>query len=436
MRIRLQRLALVGLVTAATLLPTATTTAVPVAPAAATDAGLGANFWWGVAASGFQSEGAAPDSNWLRYIGANPEWDRYADSVDFRSRYAHDIQLAAGLGSKVFRIGIEWARVQPTPDKWDENAFVFYDQVVKAIVDAGMHPMLTLDHWVYPGWVQDQGGWGNPGMVEQWLASARMVVDRFAKRNPVWVTINEPVAYITHEARQNDTDPEQMLNRVADAHNAIYDYIHRVQPDAMVTSNVGYVAGAEAEVNGPLMQRIAAKLDFIGIDYYFGHTPPGSVAADRPRGMWELPISPEGIYFALQHYSRLYPGKSLWIVENGMPTEDGKPRADGYTRSNHLSDTVYWLQRAKADGMKVVGYNYWSITDNYEWSSYTPRFGLYTVDVRTDPGLERRPTDAVDTYRRIIATGGVPTGYVPVRAPSDCALVDPPASCDSPVKVP
>ena len=43
------------------------------------------------------------------------------------------------------------------------------------------------------------------------------------------------------------------------------------------------------------------------------------------------------------------------------------------------------MQRAKADGINVIGYNYWSITDNYEWGSYTPRFGLYTVDVRTDP---------------------------------------------------
>ncbi|MGW0247132.1 family 1 glycosylhydrolase [Nocardia goodfellowii] len=434
MRTQMHRLALAGLAVVTTILTATTSSATPLVPATSVDGGLGPNFWWGVAASGFQSEGNAPDSNWLRYIEANPDWDRYQNAVDFRSRYTEDIALAAGLGAKVFRIGIEWARLQPTPERWDENGFVFYEQVVDAIVDAGMHPMLTLDHWVYPGWAVDQGGWRNPGMVEQWLANARLVVDRFAARKPVWVTINEPVAYIMHEVRQNDTDAAAMLDRVAEAHNTIYDYIHQVQPDALVTSNVGYVAGAETEVNGPLMQRIAAKLDFIGVDYYYGHEP--GEAGDPPKDLWELPIRPEGIYFALQHYSRLYPGKPLWIVENGMPTEDGKPRADGYTRSDHLRDTVYWLQRAEADGMNILGYNYWSITDNYEWSSYTPRFGLYTVDARTDPNLERRPTDAVDTYRRIITHGGVPAGYVPVRAPADCSLVDPPASCDSPVTVP
>lgn len=443
MRTRLQRLVLAGIATASTLLPVAAVgSATPVTPASSAHGVLGDDFLWGVAASGFQSEGHAPDSNWLRYIEANPDWDKYDNSIDFRSRYPNDIALAAGLGVKVFRIGIEWARLQPTPNGWDEDGFAFYDSVIAAIVDAGMRPMLTLDHWVYPGWAADRGGWNNPGMVADWIVNMRAVVGRYAPSNPVWVTINEPVAYIMHEVRQNNTDPSQMLDRVADAHNQIYDYIHQVQPGALVTSNVGYVAGAEAEVNGPLMDRIGERLDFIGVDYYFGYTPPsntvsqpdGSVAS--PAGMWNLPVRPEGIYYALQHYSEKFPGKPLWIVENGMPTEDGKPRADGYTRSDHLRDTVYWLQRAKADGMNLVGYNYWSITDNYEWSSYTPRFGLYTVNANTDPNLTRTPTDAVETFRHVVTSNGVPSSYVPIRPPSECHLVDPPASCDSPVTVP
>ncbi|MFJ4654034.1 family 1 glycosylhydrolase [Nocardia sp. NPDC088792] len=398
---------------------------------------LGPDFHWGVATSGFQSEGHAPDSNWLRYIDANPGWDRLGNSVDFYDHYQTDIKLAADLGVKVFRIGIEWARLQPQPGTWDTEAFAYYDSVVNAIVDAGMQPMLTLDHWVYPGWEADRGGWKNPGMVDDWLANARAVVSHFASRNPVWVTVNEPVAYIQHEVKHNDTNADEMLDKVAQVHNTIYDFIHKVQPGALVTSNVGYVAGAETQVNGPLMEKIHDKLDFIGVDYYFGYEPPksdGSTSA--PEGMWDLPIRPEGIYYALQHYSRLYPDKPLWVVENGMPTENGKPRADGYTRSDHLRDTIYWLQRAKADGMNVIGYNYWSLTDNYEWSSYTPRFGLYSVDVENDPSLTRKPTDAVDTYRRIVAEDGISPGYTPVRAAADCHLVDPPASCEAPAPVP
>ncbi|MFD0000478.1 family 1 glycosylhydrolase [Nocardia sp. NPDC127526] len=443
MRTRLSRLVAAALAATSTLLPVAGIgAATPPAASATTPGVLGPDFLWGVAASGFQSEGHSADSNWLRYIEANPDWDRYAQAIDFRSRYPNDIALAAGLGVKVFRVGLEWARLQPTPDRWDEAGFAFYDDLIATIVQAGMRPMLTLDHWVYPGWAAARGGWRNPGIVEDWLANMRMVVDRYAGLNPLWVTVNEPVAYIMHEVRQNDQNPEEMLDRVAAVHNGAYDYIHQVQPGAQVTSNVGYVAGAETRVNGPLIERIGAKLDFIGVDYYFGlqsddaetvAQADGSVPP--PVGMWDLPVRPEGIYYALQHYSRQFPDKPLWIVENGMPTEDGKPRADGYTRSDHLRDTVYWIQRAKADGMNIIGYNYWSLTDNYEWGSYTPRFGLYTVDVLSDPTLARRPTEAVDTYRQIVTANGLPASYRPVRGPSECHLVDPPASCDSPVTV-
>ncbi|MER7449150.1 family 1 glycosylhydrolase [Nocardia beijingensis] len=446
MRSRFRRSVLAALAAAASTLLLAAHSAAtpPIQPVAGLPA-LGGDFLWGVSTSGFQSEGHAPESNWTRYVGSTPGYEGLGDSVDFYDRYASDIQLAADLGVRVFRIGIEWARVQPAPGVWDEGAFRFYDAVVSSVERAGMRPMITLDHWVYPGWAADRGGWRNPRMVDDWLTNMRAVVDRYAARNPLWVTVNEPVAYIMHEVRRGAADAGEMLDRVAQAHNAVYDYIHQKQPGAQVTSNMGYVAGSEAQVNGPLMDRIADRLDYVGVDYYFAFDPAQSLVESIVRAsgsamptlpgphIWELPLRTEGIYYALQYYSRRLPGKPLYVVENGMPTEDGRPRADGYLRGDHLRDTVYWIQRAKADGMNVMGYNYWSLTDNYEWGSYTPRFGLYTVDVRTDPSLTRRPTDAVGAYTQIIAAGGVPDGYRPTRGPALCVFVDPPASCLTPV---
>ncbi|GAB4583676.1 family 1 glycosylhydrolase [Nocardia sp. IFM 10818] len=436
MRCRRRSLALVALAVAAALAQTAApASAAPEPPARV--APLGDDFLWGVAASGFQSEGHAPDSNWTRYIAEGKTPDPYRDSIDFHSRYRSDIRLADELGVGVYRIGVEWARVQPQRGAWDENGLRFYDDVLSAITAAGMRPMITLDHWVYPGWEADRGGWTNPGIVADWLANARVVVDRFAKYDPLWVTFNEPVMYMANEIMHGGlpaTALPVMRERIGQAHNDIYDYIHRVHPGAMVTSNVAYVPAAEDAVNGPLMSAIAGRLDYIGIDYYYGMSP------DDPRAigpeLWKNTLQPEGIYFALRHYSRVFPGKPLYIVENGMPTENGLPRPDGYTRADDLRDTVYWIQRAKADGMNVMGYNYWSLTDNYEWGSYTPRFGLYTVDVLTDPALTRRPTDAVPAYTEITRAGGVPADYRPTRAPKDCSLVDALDSCLDGVAVP
>ncbi|MFC9894816.1 family 1 glycosylhydrolase [Nocardia sp. NPDC127579] len=400
---------------------------------------LGEHFLWGVAASGYQSEGHAPDSNWARYVAAGKTEDPYRESIDFYSRYPSDIQLAANLGVSVYRMGIEWARVQPRPGEWDENGFRFYDNVIAAIRAAGMRPMLTLDHWVYPGWEVDRGGWANPRMVQDWLANARRVVDRYSRADPLWVTFNEPAMYVINETRHGGisvADAPAMNDRLAQSHNAIYDYIHQVQPGAMVTSNVAYIPTADDLVSGALMTRIAHKLDYIGIDYYYGVSPDTLTSGFSFAELWKNSLQPEGIYYALQHYARAFPGKPLYIVENGMPTENGHPRADGYSRADLLRDTVYWLQRAKADGMNLIGYNYWSLTDNYEWGSYTPRFGLYTVDVLTDPTLTRKPTDAVPAYAEITRTGGVPADYRPTRDPKPCSFVDALASCLDPVTVP
>src|SRR5262249_37588563 len=73
-----------------------------------------------------------------------------------------------------------------------------------------------------------------------------------------------------------------------------------------------------------------------------------------------------------------------------------------------------------------------------EWGSYTPRFGLYTVDVVGDnhnqgAGLTRTPTDGAVAYQTLIGSHGVPDGYRPTRPPAACADVDPAANSNPPV---
>ena len=123
---------------------------------------------------------------------------------------------------------------------------------------------------------------------------------------------------------------------------------------------------------------------------------------------WNAPINPEGMYDALKRYSTAYPWLPILITENGMATYNGAPRSDGWTREKHLAQMIYNVQRAYSDGVNVIGYSYWSITDNYEWGSFDPRFGLYTVDCLLDPSLERVPTGAVKVYKKIINKGSVP----------------------------
>ena len=400
---------------------------------------LGSDFLWGVASSGFQAEGYSPDSNWRRYAESDKAADRIGNSIDFFHRYKSDIELARHMGVKVYRVGVEWARVEPQPGVRSAEGLAFYDDLIASIVDAGMRPMITIDHWVYPGWQADQGGWKRAGMVNDWLRNAKFVVDRYAHYDPIWITINEPFAYFLREMKIGALTPldiTTLASRLGTAHVAIYDYIHARQPGAMVSSNVAYIPLAEPLIDALFLAKIGKKLDFVGIDYYYSASPTQArTLYSFIDEFWKADSSADGIYYALQYYAKKYPKLPLFIIENSIPTEDHKPRSDGYLREDHLRDIVFYLEKAKADGMNVAGYNYWSLTDNYEWGSYTPRFGLYTVDVKTDPTLERVPTPAVDAYRDIISANGVPDEYVPSRPPTFCSLVNGLTSCLNSLKV-
>ena len=416
-----------------------------VAPTAAADAGPGGpaialGFHWGVATSGFQVEGSNPDSNWKRYSDATSpsgQSDPVGDAVDFWNRYPEDIANAAAMGVNTFRLSVEWARIEPERGRYDEAALAHYDRIIETIRAHGMTPMITMVHFVYPGWLADEGGMLAPGAVDAFGRFAELVTDRWAGDGTLWVTFNEPLVFFKHEmtiGRVGPPDFSRFLDAVEAAHRLGYAAAHRADPHAMVTMNEAYLPLATEFTDTLVADRVADAVDYVGIDYYYGvalnnltaaHAAVDDFAAVRPQ--------PEGIYEAIQHYARSYPGKPIYIVENGMPTRDGH-RADAIERGDFLRDTVFWLQRAVADGYPVIGYNHWSLVDNYEWGDYSARFGLYRVDALSDPALTRHPTSGVEAYREIIAAGGVEPGYRPVLPSAWCSLATIPDSCLNPAR--
>ena len=73
-------------------------------------------------------------------------------------------------------------------------------------------------------------------------------------------------------------------------------------------------------------------------------------------------------------------------------------------RTDYLVRYLMELKKIAEEGVPVIGYQYWSIMDNFEWAEgYDKRFGLVYVDYNTQ---KRTLKDTAYVYADIIRTNG------------------------------
>jgi beta-glucosidase/6-phospho-beta-glucosidase/beta-galactosidase/ABC-type amino acid transport substrate-binding protein len=147
-------------------------------------------------------------------------------------------------------------------------------------------------------------------------------------------------------------------------------------------------------------------LDFVGLDYYWGVPSfwPGelhrlSAAADFEYA--NAPVWPNALNMILSETAREFPGKPIIVIENGCVV-----RAGGVARADYLQAHVNEVLKAVQRGAPVEAYLCWSITSNREWGlpfDDGSDFGLYHIDLDTDPELRRQPTDSSRMYASLIA---------------------------------
>jgi beta-glucosidase/6-phospho-beta-glucosidase/beta-galactosidase/ABC-type amino acid transport substrate-binding protein len=116
-------------------------------------------------------------------------------ATDFWTRYREDIGLARDLGCTVFRLSLSWARLEPEPSVFNDRCFAHYRDVLQAIRDAGMSPVVTLVHNTWPLHVQAAGsGAGplDPGFPDRVERFATEVAQRLGDLIEDYVVVNEP----------------------------------------------------------------------------------------------------------------------------------------------------------------------------------------------------------------------------------------------------
>jgi len=419
-------------------------------------------FLWGSATSSHQIEGDNHNdwSEWeksprrieqLKKNGKNPFDFISGVTCDSYRRFEEDFDIAKNLNHNVHRISIEWSRIEPEEGRFNYEAVQHYKNVVKAIRDRGMEPMVTLWHFTNPIWFVSGGGFLNKEAPLRFVRFVRFVVENLRDDVSLWITFNEavsvygPMAYISGiwpPQRHNFLSYLRFGKNITKAHVLAYKEIKNIyhkspasktnsdnvspseQSSVSMSHNIGEAQIGIVENNSPIISPWYWKLtglsglvnyyrnhallsktfpyyDFIGLNYYCFKRLPGSYSVlprqDSVKIMdWE--IYPKGIYDRLLDLKRKY-NKPIYITENGISD------ATDEKRTKFIKDHLYWIWRAIRDGVDVRGYMYWSLLDNFEWHhGYDPRFGLVEIDYKNNQTRKIR-TSAYE-YAKIISNNG------------------------------
>jgi beta-glucosidase len=95
-------------------------------------------FYWGVATSAFQLEGS-PCADWSLW---DPALCKYPDATRHFHLYKEDLSLLTGLGVNAYRFSLEWSRIQPRENAWDDDVLAHYREIVDICRANGIEPFV------------------------------------------------------------------------------------------------------------------------------------------------------------------------------------------------------------------------------------------------------------------------------------------------------
>ena len=399
--------------------------AVSATPASALATGRQApkGFLWGTAISAHQSEGGntASDSWLLETNRPTAFVDPSGDACDSYHRYEEDLDIAASLGLNCYRFGIEWARIEPAEGMFSEAALDHYARVLEACRARKLLPMVTYNHFTVPLWFAMRGGFEVADGADLFARFCGRATERLGHLIGMATTFNEANilglrkviprfasdaaaenarAMIAAAARRTNSpqfssmlfgDPDKIDAVMLDAHAKGYAAIKAARPDLPVgvTLSMQEIQGvgeghrgkeAEETMYGGWIEA-ARRSDFIGVQTYSrlrigpnGLLPPTPGAPLTDMGYENYPPAiGHTIRYAAKHI-----GKPLYLTETGIGTTDDAARVA------FIKATMDEVSQCIDDGIDVKGYLYWSLLDNFEWTSgYAKKFGLVEVDRKT-----------------------------------------------------
>ena len=417
-------------------------------------------FLWGTATAAHQVEGGNHANDWWAWEqvpGHIKNGDRSDPACEHFGRYASDFDLLRSLHQNAHRLSLEWSRIEPAPGEFSSAALTHYRDVLQALRDRGMEPLVTLHHFTNPTWIADGGGWEAPQTAEYFARFAERVVGEVGDMARYWITINEPTViayqgYIKGEwppgkrdvgaaarvlvnllrghwlayERIKSRHPELQIGLAH--HLRVFDPARPYMPQDRVVTAVFTRVFNETMLRSLRVGRLVFPLtragrasgprhsqDFIGVNYYtrelvkFNHRYRAELfgervlpaAAARSDLRWEL--YPDGLYRTLLALWREQ--LPIYVTENGIADHSDTMRPE------FLLTHVDAMRRAIEAGAPVRGYFHWTCFDNFEWAEgYSAKFGLIACDPVTQ---ERRVRASGRLFAEICRLNGLPVSVGP-----------------------
>ena len=394
------------------------------------------SFLFGTATSAHQVEGGNTNSDWWEWEHkeGTPCVEPSGDACDFYHRYQEDIALMAGMGLNAFRLGIEWARIEPAEGEFSKAAYDHYRRVLASCHQHRITPVVTFHHFTLPRWLQAEGGFLSdryPRLFERYCQrSASELGDMIGYA----CTINEPEGLgeggyllgVNPPGRRGDVAAMwRVADQALEAHRlgaaAIRSRAKIPVGVTLALPDLQYEDGARpgdypVEFNSQVSDRffaVARGDDFIGVQTYtrnrFGPEGPRGPHVDWGKGLPEE--TPDTTQLGQEYYPQALGNtiRRAWQSTGGTPilvTESGIATAFDQKRIAYVEAALRQVLACQASGIEVRSYLYWTLLDNFEWSlGYRPKFGMVGVDRQT---FARHPKPSAYWFGQVARARALP----------------------------
>jgi beta-glucosidase len=378
------------------------------------------------------------------------------ESCGHYARWQEDFALVEEMGLQYLRYGPPIHRTMIGPGRYD---WTFADETFAELKRRNIVPIVDLCHFGVPDWI---GDFQNPDFPVQFGIYARAFAERFPWVQ-LYTPVNEMFVCATFSAKfgwwneqlASDTAFVTALKHIVKANVLAMQAILEVRPDAIFiqSESTEYFHAENPAAIKPA--EILNSQRFLSLDLNYGRR----VDSEMYEYLMDNGMTRDEYHFFLQHRLKQHCilGNDYYVTNEHRVHADGSTRASGevfgydeitrqyhdryrlpvmHTETNMAegplgTEAVDWLWkewanvlRVRNDGVPIVGFTWYSLTDQIDWDSAlrvrngnVNPLGLYDLDRKIRP-VGKAYKQLIADWREVLPTQSMCL-IVPVVPPQE-----------------